>query len=126
MKTTKSLQRIGSRIEVLVGILLLAATINVASASTYEGYIQNIVQIGTTVFISIGGGFYGSVNCGTGTGGMWLYVDTTTAGGSTYVALALSSKLSGNEVYVSGNGVCFSGNTPNGGISEAMSVMYLL
>jgi hypothetical protein len=57
---------------------------------------------------------------------MWLYFDTTAAGGASYVAMILSAKMTGNQIYVKGNGVCFSGNTPNGNISEALSVTFLL
>lgn len=109
----------------LASVLILAAT-PTAHASTYEGYILNLVQIGTTVFVSIGNGWYGANNCGTGTAPMWVTIDTTAAGSASYVSLALSAKLTGNQVYVSGNNVCFVGNTPNGATSEALATLYLL
>jgi hypothetical protein len=109
----------------LASVSLFCGT-NVAGASDYQGYVQNVVQDGTTVFVSIGNGHYGTVNCGSGTVPMWLYFDTTAAGGASYVAMILSAKMTGNQIYVKGNGVCFSGNTPNGNISEALSVTFLL
>lgn len=84
----------------LAGLLMLAAT-PAAHASTYEGYVLNLVQ-------------------------MWVTIDTTAAGSASYVSLALSAKLTGNQVYVSGNSMCFVGNTPNGGTSEAIGTLYLL
>jgi hypothetical protein len=102
--------------------LFLASSL--AHASDYQGVVQSVVQQGTTVFVSVGNGHYGTVNCGTGTVPIWLSIDTTAAGGSTYVALALSAKLTGNSVYVVGNSVCAS-NAPNANVSEAIAVLYM-
>jgi hypothetical protein len=43
---------------------------------------------------------------------------------SSYAATLSSAKMTGNQIYVSGNGVCFSGNTFNGNIGEALSATY--
>lgn len=87
--------------------------------------MQNVVQTGTTVFVSVGNGHYGSVNCGSETTPIRLCFDVTAAGGPSYEATLFSAKMAGIPIYVSDCGVFVSGNTPNRNISEALSVTYL-
>ncbi len=96
-----------------------------AQASSYMGYIQSVAQIGNRVFVYVNGGWWGTDNCGSGRSSLIVYADTSTADGRTFIALATAAKLSGNQVYVSGNGDCWAGNTPNGGTSESFNTMWL-
>lgn len=111
-----------------ISMLLALLTLGFASwaeASSYMGYVQSVAQINGRVFIFVGGGWFGADNCGSGRSNLIVYADTTTVEGRSFVALATASKLSGNQVYVAGNSDCYTGNTPNGGTSESVSVMWL-
>ena len=86
--------------------------------------MQGVVQIGNTAWIYVGGGHFGTQTCGAGQSDLIVYTDPTTDQGKSYLSLAISAKLAGTQVYVSGNGVCFVGNTPNGATSEALAVFW--
>jgi len=109
---------------------LLLATVGLsfaasANASDYQGYVTSLIQIGSRVFIYVGNGHFGTDNCGTGRTQLILYTDPTTAEGRSFVALATTAKVTNTEVYVAGDGVCYTGNTPNGATSEALNVVWL-
>jgi hypothetical protein len=88
------------------------------------GYVQSVVQVGNTAWIYIGGGHFGTHTCGSSQSDLIVYTDPTTAEGQSYISLAVSAKLSGSQVYVAGDGVCYLGNTPNGGTSEAIATFW--
>ena len=95
-----------------------------ACASDYLGVVQSIVQIGYTAWIYVGGGHFGTHTCGSSQAELIVYLDPTTAQGQSYLSLAISAKLAGTQVYVAGNDVCYTNNTPNGSISEAITVFW--
>ena len=105
-------------------ILCSCACLSVTRASDYQGYVQSVAQIGNTAWIYVGGGHFGVHTCGGGQTTLIVYLDPTTAEGQSYLSLAISAKLSGSQVYVSGNDVCYMGNTPNGATSEAITVFW--
>jgi|SRR6266540_4064906 len=119
MKTLQSLL-----LPISAAAMLLVVS-NAAQASNYMGYVQGVAQLGTRVFIYIGGGWFGTDSCGTGRAHLIIYADTSTPEGKTYIALATAAKLSGNQVYAAGNGTCLTGNTPNGASSEAAETIWL-
>lgn len=115
-----------SKISVRLAALLVAGSaVMPASASDYEGYVTSLVQIGTRVYVYIGGDWFGADQCGSGRTQLILYTDTGTADGRSFIALATSAKLTGTQVYASGTGACYTGGTPNGATSEPLGVLWL-
>ena len=114
------LRRFGAVLRVL--LISLVGLPCVARASSYDGPIGNIVQIGSVVFIEFINGHYGINSCNAPL--FWVTIDTTTSTGQASLAMALTAKWMGVDVYVEGNAVC-TVNAPNDGISEALTVLYL-
>lgn len=95
-----------------------------ARASDYQGYIQDMVQIGTRMYLYVGGGWFGTDNCGTGRTKLLVSFDATTSDGKSFVALALSSKAQSIQMYVQGASDCTTAGTPNGSVSETLYVLW--
>jgi hypothetical protein len=98
-----------------------------AQASTYLGYVGVIDQernlgTGNLVYIQITNGNYGTNSFNATT--FWISIDTSTTNGQASLAMALSAKLSGNQLYVAGNGVC-TAPAPNNGIAEGLITLYM-
>jgi len=122
-------RRFGSRTfqKAWVGLcaVLAMGSVNVAHASDYLGYIHDVVQIGSRVFVYVGDGSWGTDSCGSSRSSLIVYIDPTTAEGKAYVALALNAKAQAIQVYVSGTAQCWGGGTPNGGVSEPIYALWL-
>lgn len=113
-----------TRLGGLLGIVALSVVAEITAASSYQGYVGNVVQEpgSAVVYIEITNGNWGGNSCGAST--FWVLVSSAASTAASTLALALEAKATGNSVYVAGDGVCSSG-APNGGISEGLSTFYL-
>ena len=93
-----------------------------AHASGYLGYVGAIVQVGSTIYIQFSNGNFSPNSCGAAT--LWVTMDPTTPTGQASLAMALSAKATGGQVWAQGNAVCAPGG-PNGTVTEGLSVIYL-
>jgi hypothetical protein len=109
----------------LAAFAVTAGGTSAAHASAVSGYIRDMVQIGTRLFIYVGIGTGATDNCAPGRSAIIFTIDPTTPEGKSYLALALSAKAQGTEVYVSGNSDCWTGNTPNNGVSESLAALWV-
>lgn len=108
----------------LIAIVGVATSAKVAAASTYQGYVGNVVQaLGSSgIYIQVTNGSFGTDSCNAST--FWVFISNTASTLPATLAMALEAKATGNAVYVAGNGVCTSG-APNSGVSEALLTFYL-
>ena len=106
-------------------LLIFIGLPNTASASDYMGYIKDIVQVGSHAYVYVVNGWFGADNCGSGRSALIVSIDTTTSDGKSFIALALNAKAMATQVYVAGKADCTTDSTPNGDVSESISVMWL-
>ena len=108
--------------KIAAAALLLAAF--GANAASYQGLINNVTPNNGRLFIAVNaGGFDGAgSSCYAVTTTMIYSVDLSTATGKALLAVALSAKLTGKQVYVYGDGTCATvGNPYDGKGSENMT-----
>jgi hypothetical protein len=120
-----AVRRLGRALPIVCGIALMV--FSSAQASTYLGYVGVIDQerylgTGNFVYIQFTNGNYGTNSCNATT--FWVSIDTSTTNGQASLAMALSAKLTGNQMYVAGNAVCTAPG-PNNGIAEVLTTLYM-
>ena len=73
-----------------------------ANPGQYQGNVATVMSVGTIVLVTLNSGS-GQLLCGS-VPQFWL--DTTTSSGQAQLALAITAKTNGAQVYVQGNGTC--------------------
>jgi hypothetical protein len=88
----------------VVHIFLALAWFGVAEASagSYQGNVTSVFAVGGIVLVTVSNGS-GQLVC---SGVAQFWADPSTAFGQTQVAIAMTAKATGAQVYVQGNGVC--------------------
>jgi hypothetical protein len=112
----------------VIASLALSLQAFAAHATIYQGYVTNVTAANGMIYVLISNGTFGTGgqgNCPTGSA--MAYAISVSPSASDFnralIAIALSAKTTGLQVYASGDGNCANGNPYSGGGSEGLSVL---
>jgi hypothetical protein len=104
--------------------VLMAHTLS-AQATAYQGTVTNVTAYNGIVYVNVQSGNFGSGgqgSCPNGTGMVFTISVNPSASdfNKSMIALALSAKTTGLQVFAVGDGNCTNGNPYTGGGSEGL------